>query len=163
MSGSGHDRTEFLHVSTPATLGQLPALRQQVRRCVAGLPISADRQAETILAVDEATTNAVQHAYEQGRPGVIDLTIWIECDALWIQVFDQGQWREPADEPSQSGHGLGLTLMRRLSDCVFIQHGSHGTKVLIRHQIHVPDLSTGGQHPAVHGHTRHRAGQRALF
>jgi serine/threonine-protein kinase RsbW len=158
MSGSGHDRTEFLHISTPATLGQLPALRQQVRRCVASLPISADRQAETIVAVDEATTNAVQHAYEQGHPGVIDLTIWTECDALWIQVFDHGQWREPDAEPSQPGHGLGLTLMRRLSDCVFIQHGSHGTKVLIRHQIDVSETPVAGQ-----GHTRHRGGQRALF
>jgi serine/threonine-protein kinase RsbW len=149
MHNSDQDRTEFLHVTLPARLNQLPVLRQQVRRCVAGLAIPPDRQAETILAVDEAATNAVLHAYAKDHPGPIDLTIWTDPNDLWIQIFDRGRWREPG-----SAAGLGLTLMHRLVDCVLIEHGPRGTTVMLRRQITPSTLDTTRHRP-----TRHRRGR----
>ena len=134
-----HDHTEFLHLTLPADPAQLPSLRQELRRCVAGLPIPPEQQSETVLAVDEAATNAVRHAYAPGQPGSIELTIWTEPDALCIQVCDHGHWREPQPEPDPPGHGLGITLMHRLVDGVFIEHGTGGTRVLFRYPISTPD------------------------
>lgn len=139
MNSTDGDHTEFLHLAVPADPAHLPALRQQVRRCIAGLSIPPHQQSETVLAVYEAAANAVQHAYRPGQPGSIELTIWTEPDALCIQICDHGHWRPPQPEPTASGHGLGITLMRRLVDCVFIEHGAGGTRVLLRHPIGTPD------------------------
>jgi len=135
MTSTDPDRTEFWQLSLPADPAQLPALRQQVRRCLAGLPIPPQRQSETVLAVDEAAANAVQHAYDPDRPGWIELTIWTEPGALCIQVCDHGHWRDPAPGADPPSPGLGITLMHRLVDGVFIEHGSGGTRVLLRHLI----------------------------
>lgn len=135
MTATDHDRIEYVQLTMPADPAQLPLLRQQVRRCVAGLPISPQRQYETVLAVDEAAANAVQHAYGPGHTGSIELTIWTESDALCIQVCDHGHWRQPQSDPDSPRDGLGITLMHRLVDAVFIEHGTRGTRVLLRYPI----------------------------
>jgi anti-sigma regulatory factor (Ser/Thr protein kinase) len=139
MNGTDQDRTEFLHLSLPAEPTQLPALRQQVRRYVASLPMPPQRLSETVLAVDEAAANAVQHAYAPGQHGSIELTIWTEPDALCIQVCDHGHWCQPHPDVDRPVGGLGITLMHRLFDGVFIEHGRGGTRVLLRQPIDAED------------------------
>lgn len=155
MDQTGQDRTEFWQLSLPAEATQLHELRQQLRRHIAGLPIPPQRQAETVLAVDEAAANAVQHAYAAGRPGQIELTVWTEPDALCIQVCDHGRW--PAEAPPPSP-GLGITLMHRLVDGVLIEHGDSGTRVLLRHRISTPPDDPGQLNP---GHPEPPPRQRA--
>lgn len=139
MNGTDHDRIEFVQLTLPADPAQLPSLRQQVRRCVASLPIPPQRQSETVLAVDEAAANAIQHAYTPGQTGTIELTIWTEPDALCVQICDHGHWRPPGPTLDLPDHGLGITLMHRLIDGVLIEHGHDGTRVLLRQPISLPD------------------------
>ena len=155
MTTTDPDRTEFLHLTLPADPAQLPALRRKVRRCVAGLPIPPHQQSETVLAVDEAAANAVQHAYAPDEPGCIELTIWTEPDALCIQICDHGHWREPRPIADPPDHGFGITLMQRLVDGVFIERGTSGTRVLLRYPI---DPSDRDQPPPRRrtGRARHR-------
>jgi len=155
MNGTDPDRTEFLHLSLPADPAQLPALRQRVRRCIAALPIPPQQQAETVLAVDEAAANAVQHAYDPDQPGWIELTIWTEPDALCIQVCDHGHWRDTAPGADPPSPGLGITLMHHLVDGVFIEHGTGGTRVLLRHPISPSDRDQPWPHQRPH-QARHR-------
>jgi len=107
---------------------------------LAPLPLSHDRRDEIVLAVGEAAANAVEHAYrDRPEPGVIDVTFWIESDALCVEIRDYGRWREPASGPSPRGQGgLGIVLMRRFIDCVLIHHDHRGTNVLLRHPMHSP-------------------------
>jgi serine/threonine-protein kinase RsbW len=153
MNSTGQERTEFLHLSLRADPTQLPALRQQLRRCVAGLPIPPLRQSETVLAVDEAVSNAVQHAYAPDEHGPIDLTIWTEPDALCIQIRDHGHWCEDDPGHDEPCAGLGITLMQRLVGGVFIEHGDDGTRVLLRAPLGGPDLPAPRRR---RGRTRHR-------
>jgi serine/threonine-protein kinase RsbW len=133
------DRTEYVHVTLPADPEHLPTLRHEVRRCLASLPMSQDRQEEVVLAVSEAGTNSVLHAYDPDEAGVIELTLWTDSDALCVEIGDRGHWREPRPSPRRPGQGgLGLLLMRQLIDCVLIHHDSHGTKVLLRHPMSEP-------------------------
>ena len=136
---SRSDRAEYVHLTLPATAAHLCRLRHVLNEYLSAFPLPPDRRDEIVLAVGEAAANAVEHAYRgQPEPGVIDLTLWTESDALCVQVRDHGRWREPPAAPRPAGQGLGLVLMRRLIDCVLIQHDHRGTNVLLRHPVHSP-------------------------
>jgi hypothetical protein len=67
---------------------------------------------------------------------------------------------EPPSGPRPPGQGLGVVLMRRLIDCVLIQHDSRGTNVLLRHPVHSPApdrLPDGPLRSASHAPGAHRA------
>jgi len=65
------------------------------------------------LAVSEALTNAVVHAYDDD-PGQIDVAAWLAAGELWVLVADDGHGlRPPGDRP---GLRLGLGLISQLSD-----------------------------------------------
>ena len=131
------DRAEYVHLTLPAEAAQLCVLRRAMDAYLSPLALAPDRRDEIVLAVGEAAANAVEHAYaHQPGPGVVDVTVWTESDALWVEVRDHGRWREP---PSGShGRGLGIVLMRRLIDCVLIHHDHRGTNVLLRHPVGGP-------------------------
>jgi serine/threonine-protein kinase RsbW len=132
------DRAEYVHVTLPAAAANLCRLRHSMYEFLGALPLTPDRQDEIVLAIGEAAANGVEHAYRNQEPGVIDVTVWTESDALCVQIRDHGVWREPAAGPRSVGHGLGMVLMRRLIDCVLIHHDHRGTTVLLRHPVHSP-------------------------
>lgn len=133
------DRTEFAHLEVDADPHSLPGLRREMRRCLTPLSLGSDRREEVVLAVDEAAANAVEHAYDPGEPGTVELTFWTETNALCVEVSDHGHWREPGlTSPGFAGRGRGITLMSRLIDCVLIHHDARGTRVLLRHPINQP-------------------------
>jgi serine/threonine-protein kinase RsbW len=72
------------------------------------------------LAVTEACTNVVRHAYEAGTGGTIDISIRPEGEHLRVVVADQGRGLGPS--PDTSGPGLGLPLIAALAESVEIEH-----------------------------------------
>jgi len=92
-------------------------------------------EAEKIaLAVDEATTNVVQHAYE-GEPGhEIEVHFDPNGDSLEIVIFHDGKPLDAVPVPEfdldelvaeHKTGGLGLTIMRQMMDKV--EHTKAGT------------------------------------
>ena len=153
MPEASSDQTEYVHLILPADALHLRTLRHELRRCLASLPMSQDRQDEVVLAVSEAALNCVQHAYDPDEDGVVELTLWTESGALCVVIGDRGRWREPrpsTDRPGQGG--LGLVFMRQLIDCVLIRHDSHGTKVLLRHPMSEPAPDRTSIGPRHHWH-----------
>ena len=65
------------------------------------------------LAVTEACTNVVRHAYADGEPGPVEILIRPVADTLQVIVSDQGRGIGPSDDTS--GPGLGLPLIAALS------------------------------------------------
>jgi anti-sigma regulatory factor (Ser/Thr protein kinase) len=65
------------------------------------------------LAVTEACTNVVRHAYADGEPGPVEILIRPEDDMLLVVVSDRGRGLGPASDTS--GPGLGLPLIAALS------------------------------------------------
>ena len=75
------------------------------------------------LAVSEAVTNAVLHAY-RGGPGAIAVTAAVASGELWILVSDDGCGMQPrADRP---GLGLGLGIISQVCDHLAIAPRSGG-------------------------------------
>ncbi len=80
------------------------------------------------LAVSEACTNVVMHAYIDAAPGPLNVEAYHENGELVVIVADEGRGMAP--RPDSPGLGLGLTLIARLADRVEVtQHTPTGTKL----------------------------------
>jgi anti-sigma regulatory factor (Ser/Thr protein kinase) len=72
------------------------------------------------LAVTEACTNVVRHAYD-GEPGPLEIVIRPTGEMLDVIVSDRGRGTT-AMSPDRAGPGLGLALIASLSHKVEIQN-----------------------------------------
>jgi serine/threonine-protein kinase RsbW len=117
----------------PALPEELAALRTAVWRYA--LTLGADEQlGQSIrLAVGEALTNVVMHAYVGGKPGMMAVRAWVGDDGHFnVQVLDEGHGLIPrTDSP---GLGLGMGLMAQISDDFRVanREGKPGTTVSLR-------------------------------
>jgi serine/threonine-protein kinase RsbW len=84
------------------------------------------------LAVSEATTNVVVHAYsEQGEASSIYVDAGVQAGELLISVNDSGRGLRP--RPDSPGLGLGLAIIAQLAEKVeMLQGGTGGMRILMR-------------------------------
>jgi anti-sigma regulatory factor (Ser/Thr protein kinase) len=77
------------------------------------------------LAVSEAATNVVVHAYrDAAEPGVIEVAAAKAGGELWVIVADGGSGLRPRRD--SKGLGLGLGLIAQVSDGVDLVHRTAG-------------------------------------
>jgi anti-sigma regulatory factor (Ser/Thr protein kinase) len=85
------------------------------------------------LAVSEALTNAVIHAFP-ARPGRIQVTAWAGPREFVIEIADNGLGFQPGDDTP--GLGVGLGLIAQVTDDFDIrQPQSGGTEVRMRFRL----------------------------
>ena len=92
------------------------------------------------LAVDEACTNIIEHAYEGEGRGSIDICCEPEAGELTIIIEDHGKRFDPASVPTpqlntnledmQVG-GLGLYFMRQVMDAVEFSSEEGANKLVL--------------------------------
>ena len=101
-----------------AVPASVPALRSEVAQFAAGAGVREPLLASEKLAVSEAVTNAVLHAYVDGPPGAVHLAARIEEDNLLVEVADDGGGMMPRlDSP---GLGVGLPFIADTADSLDI-------------------------------------------
>lgn len=115
----------FIRLTIPArpeyiTLGRLALT------AIAGVHSVSDETLHDLkLALTEACTNSVRHAYEDGRVGNVEIVYELEPDRLVVEVGDEGTGFELA-EPQENGNGdleeggLGIAIIRAVADEVEI-------------------------------------------
>ena len=95
-----------------------------VRLALTGLsrlrPLPEETVADLKLALTEACTNSIRHAYE-GDEGVVDIVYELSASQLAIEVCDEGRGFEhdasdPADPDELSEGGLGIAIIKSVSD-----------------------------------------------
>jgi anti-sigma regulatory factor (Ser/Thr protein kinase) len=93
---------------------------------------------DLILAVSEAVTNVIEHAYPATRPGLVGLHA--RCGAgstpatrrVTIAITDRGDWaREYRAIDPASYHSYGLTVMSACTAEMQIQRSASGTTVIL--------------------------------
>ena len=128
-----HDAVKPLTATYAAEPDAVPRARRTVRTFAAELGASAEQVDAIRLAVSEAVTNVVRHAYRD-QPGQIYLTAALVSDELWILVADDGCGLEPrTDRP---GLGLGLALISQVSDhLAIVGRACGGTEVRMRFDL----------------------------
>ena len=82
--------------------------------------LSDEELSDLKLALTEACTNAVQHAYGDDG-GFVEIRYELHPDRLVVEVSDDGsgfveEAAEPADAEALTEGGLGIAIIRALSD-----------------------------------------------
>jgi anti-sigma regulatory factor (Ser/Thr protein kinase) len=77
--------------------------------------------ADIKLAVTEACTNVVVHAYPEGE-GPLGISAWMQDDRLTVVVHDEGRGMLP--RPDSPGLGLGLPLIATLAESLELGTGA---------------------------------------
>jgi serine/threonine-protein kinase RsbW len=114
-------------LTLPATLDSLARISEFITDATARVGLDEHAAWQVQLAVDEAATNVIQHGYDQGIPGKIELSWRQDGPSLVVALRDYGRRFDPENVPApditspleerQAG-GLGIFLMGRLMDSV---------------------------------------------
>jgi serine/threonine-protein kinase RsbW/stage II sporulation protein AB (anti-sigma F factor) len=122
---SSPDGEPALDRTLPAVPGSVPRLRSAVAQFAAAAGLVEPELSEVKLAITEAITNAVIHAYE-GReaPGTVGVTARLSGRRMHVTVHDEGRGMAPRlDSP---GLGLGLPFIAQTADTFDLARGARG-------------------------------------
>ena len=98
---------------------------------IAGVrPLSDETLHDLKLALTEACTNSVRHAYADGREGEVEIVYQLDSDRLVVEVGDEGSGFEPTNgsdgHPDLEEGGLGIAIIRAVTDEVEIGRREDG-------------------------------------
>jgi serine/threonine-protein kinase RsbW len=116
-------RDPAAELALPGSRESVPQLRRAMVQGAraAGAPTRTCQH--VALAVSEAATNAVLHAFGEA-PGLIRVALWRSPDGLEIVVADNG--RGLALRNDSPGLGMGLGLIAKVSDRIEIDSAPGG-------------------------------------
>ena len=99
---------------------------------------SLPAQTDIALAVSEAVTNSVVHAFVHQPAGTISLFAEAAIDALHVRITDDGSGMNP--RPDSPGMGLGLSLIARLTSSLELVTGPKGRGTEMRLSFDAPGM-----------------------
>ena len=103
----------------PAAAESVGVARRSAQAFAERHGLGGSRLADLAIAVSEAVTNVVLHAYRgRATPGAMDLTFEAREDGIHVAVRDFGLGLVPRDD--SPGLGLGLGVIGRMADRVEI-------------------------------------------
>jgi anti-sigma regulatory factor (Ser/Thr protein kinase) len=121
---------ERLDTSWPASTDTLAAMRPLLRRWLDRWGAAEDEAYDIIVAVQEASANAVEHAYAPGE-ATFDVSAEHAHGVITFTIRDRGNWRAPRGQH----RGRGLSMMRALMEDVDVTHDERGTLVVLRRTL----------------------------
>lgn len=121
MAGAVAARADW---ELPAEPASVTAARANLRSFAEAHGVRAEEVIDLMLAVTEAVTNAVIHAFIGREPGRVRVQVTTGADELTVVVTDDGRGMQPrADSP---GLGLGLPTIGRLASLVDLREPPGG-------------------------------------
>jgi anti-sigma regulatory factor (Ser/Thr protein kinase) len=124
-----------LHLTLPATTTAPQSVRPALRKWLADLGMPQEQSYDTVLAVNEAVSNVVDHAY-RATPYPGDVTVRARSGRprngrgrVRVTISDSGRWRPSCSEPSARGHGL--KMIKSCTDTAEIESTASGTQVCL--------------------------------
>ena len=117
--GRGATAAADVRLTLPARAESIPVIRHVLGAYAEALRLPADVVEDMRLAVTEACTNVVRHAYDDGDSGTIDVVVKPDGNRLDVIVSDRGRGMGPS--PDIDGPGLGLPLIAALADSIELQ------------------------------------------
>jgi serine/threonine-protein kinase RsbW len=114
----------------PGRFDSLAAIGEFVSRAAEAAGLDARAVYSVQMAVDEACSNIIEHAYGGEGRGNIECTCHVDEDGLTVVLRDKGRFFDPTSVPApdlhanledRTGGGLGLYFMRQLMDEVHFE------------------------------------------
>jgi serine/threonine-protein kinase RsbW len=115
------DGTRSIHLRIPAKAEYITLCRLALSGFAQLREIGEDTMADLKLALTEAVSNSVRHAYGDEGDGHVDITYELRPDRLGIEVVDDGDGFDPDEPPAFEGDelsegGLGIAIIRTIAD-----------------------------------------------
>lgn len=129
------ERRPALVLRVPSRTEYLAAIRDVTRRMAQVAGFDAAQADQLALAVDEASTNVIEHAYRGAPDRRIELRFDERGDELRVEVVDDGEAVDPRAVPQvdlrryaseRRTGGLGMHLMGRIMDTVTFRRTARG-------------------------------------
>ena len=114
-----------VRLSLPAHARNIAIVRRALEAIAEELVLPRRLIEDMRLAVTEACTNVVRHAYtehEAGDPSAMRVELLPEEQGMRVIVEDRGRGLGPS--PDASGPGLGLPLIAALTSKLEVSHGA---------------------------------------
>lgn len=123
-NGLPFGRLRFDVVAAPS---QLFEVRRRLERWAQARGLGEELVEVMVFAVNEAVSNAVEHAYPDAAGHVWITAEHTVSDNLVLEISDTGQWRP---QPVDTGfRGRGLMLLDHLADELELNSNDAGTRV----------------------------------
>ena len=128
----GADGFTDVHLKLPGTPDSLPQIRETVVAAAESVGFDGEEVAKIEMAVGEACTNIIEHAYLAQEPIRYEIEVRVQTfsDRLEVTVIDYSTINFPVDEmpgvplddyiETQRRRGLGLYIIRN-----FVDHVEH--------------------------------------
>jgi anti-sigma regulatory factor (Ser/Thr protein kinase) len=121
------DQLDLRLAAEPRVLGEV---RRTLRRWLYERGASSEDLSEVTIAVNEACTNAIEHAYSP-TPAAFELQAHMNDGELTVIVRDTGTWRNPRGQH----RGRGLKIIEAAMDHVDLNRGATGTELVMRRRL----------------------------
>ena len=132
--------SDIVELHVPAQAGYLQVVRAIIGALAAADPdMASDRIADLRLVVSEAVANAIRAQERFSVPDRVAIRCNLNENFVEVEVADRGHGFDPdqvsdlppVETPERLDHesGLGLSLMRGLTDETIIESGPDGTAV----------------------------------
>jgi anti-sigma regulatory factor (Ser/Thr protein kinase) len=130
----------LLSLNLPAEERLVPAARSAIATFLLAAGVGDDTVDDVVLALDEACSNVLQHAFPAGPPGSYELRADFRPEEVVIEVADEGVGFDAMDWRSPRAHdlaGRGLEIMRRVMTSVEVESPRQGggTRLRLRKRL----------------------------
>jgi anti-anti-sigma factor len=119
-----------LELVVPAQPWSLKNVRHALRGWLKAIGASPNVVDDMLIAVGEACSNVVDHAYGP-EGGIVTVHLELQWPDAVATIGDTGKWGPPPGD----NRGRGTLFMRNCSDDLRIDHGPAGTTVVIRRRL----------------------------
>jgi serine/threonine-protein kinase RsbW len=140
-----------LAVEVNAEPERLGDLRDQLAEWLAAAGAPVELRERLVLAMNEAVTNSVAHAYRNNPAGPVRVSAQRSGNTVQVVVSDHGHWR-PA-RPNNGPGGRGVLIMQESVDEVLIDRTPEGTTVTLRAEMREHPEAPDNVEPADGQHT----------
>jgi len=136
--------------SPPAVRLTIPAKAEYItlgRLALTGIahlrPVPDEALSDLKLALTEACTNSVRHAYSNGSSGVVEILYELRPDRLVVEVADTGSGFSEdelvGEDDELTEGGLGIAIIRAVADELEIGERPHGGGSRLRFAKYLAD------------------------
>jgi serine/threonine-protein kinase RsbW len=135
MTTSANGDAATVRLTIPARAEYITLCRLALTGIARLRELSDELLADLKLALTEAASNSVRHAYGDKDAGVVDISYQLFSDRLVIEVRDEGEGFDPAEAEGNAAElsegGLGIAIIRAIADEVEfgVQPGGKGSRL----------------------------------
>jgi serine/threonine-protein kinase RsbW len=135
MTTSANGDAVTVRLTIPARAEYITLCRLALTGIARLRELSDELLADLKLALTEAASNSVRHAYGDKDAGVVDISYQLFSDRLVIEVRDEGEGFDPAEAEGNAAElsegGLGIAIIRAIADEVEFgaQPGGKGSRL----------------------------------